>query len=86
MRREEIKATIGDIIIFTADEKNNAFGELKAETVVENEEYRMTIVLDPEYLADPETVYPIRIDPTVEITYDNNGAGAIEDVTINSLS
>ncbi len=83
---EEIKATIGDIIIFTADEKNNAFGELKAETVVENEEYRMTIVLDPEYLADPETVYPIRIDPTVEITYDNNGAGAIEDVTINSLS
>lgn len=82
---EEIKATIGDIIIFTADEKNNAFGELKAETVVENEEYRMTIVLDPEYLADPETVYPIRIDPTVEITYDKNGAGAIEDVTLNSL-
>lgn len=82
---EEIKATIGDIIIFTADEKNNAFGKLKAETVVENEEYRMTIVLDPEYLADPETVYPIRIDPTVEITYDKNGAGAIEDVTLNSL-
>lgn len=81
---EEIKATIGDIIIFTADEKNNAFGELEAETVVENEEYRMTIVLDPEYLADPDTVYPIRIDPTVEITYDNNGSGAIEDVTINS--
>ncbi len=82
---EGIKATIGDIIIFTADEKSNAFGELRAETIVENEEYRMTIVLDPEYLKDPATVYPIRIDPTVEITYDNNGSGAIEDVTINSL-
>ena len=81
----EIKATIGDIIIFTADEKNNAFGELEAETIIENWEYRMKIVLDPEYLADEKTVYPIRIDPTVEITYDNDGAGAIEDVTINSL-
>ncbi|MBO5097053.1 MAG: DNRLRE domain-containing protein [Agathobacter sp.] len=81
----EEKATIGDIIIFTADEKNNTLGELRAVEVVKNQEYRLTIVLDPEYLASPETVYPIRIDPTIEITYDNNGAGAIEDVTINSL-
>ena len=41
-------------------------------------------MVDPEFLADEKTAYPIRIDPTVEFTYENNGANAIEDVTINS--
>lgn len=82
---EEIKASIGDIIIFTADNRNNAFGDLQFETVEENGEYKFTIVLDPDYLKDEKTAYPITIDPTIEINYDNNGAGAIEDVTINSL-
>ena len=57
------KAVDGDIIIFTADERNNTFGTLRAETVVENQEYTLTIVLDPDYLSDPNTVYSIRIDP-----------------------
>lgn len=80
----EIRATVGDIIVFTADERNNTFGQLYAETIIECEEYRMTIVLDEEYLADEDTVYPIRIDPTIELTYDNYGTGGIADVTINS--
>lgn len=79
------RATIGDIIIFTADERNNAFGSLTARTITAGEEYFLTIHIDPEYLRDEATMYPIRIDPTIEITYDNDGAGAIEDVTINSL-
>lgn len=81
-----IKATLGDIIIFTADEKNNTMGTLSAQTVIEGQEYLLTIVIDPEFLASDKTVYPIRIDPTVEICYDNDGTGAIEDVTINSNS
>lgn len=81
-----VKATLGDIIIFTADEKNNTMGELNAQTIVAGQEYLLTIVVDPEFLASEETVYPIRIDPTVEICYDNNGAGAIADVTLNSNS
>lgn len=80
------KVTIGDIIIFTADERNNSFGELLFETVVENEEYSFTIVLDADYLKDEKTVYPVTIDPTLEINYDSCGAGAIEDVTINSMA
>ena len=79
----DIKATIGDIIIFTADERNNTFGDLHFETVNENEEYAFTIILDEDYLKNEKTAYPITIDPTIEINYDNNGAGAIEDVTIN---
>ncbi len=80
-----VKANIGDVIIFTADERNNAFGALSCETVEENREYRLTIHIDGEYLRDENTVYPIRIDPTIEVNYDNNGAGAIEDITLNSL-
>ena len=79
-----IKATIGDIIIFSADEKNNAMGEIHVQTIVEQQEYLLTISVDSEYLADENTAYPIRIDPSVEICYNNNGAGAISDVTINS--
>ena len=81
-----IEATIGDIIVFTADERNNTMGSMTYETVRANQEYVLTIHLDADYLADEDTVYPIRIDPTIEINYDNNGAGAIEDVTINQNS
>ncbi len=79
------EATIGDIIVFTADERNNTMGSMTYEAVRDSQEYVLTIHLDAEYLADEDTAYPIRIDPTIEINYDNNGAGAIEDVTINSL-
>lgn len=84
-RSNTVKAALGDIIIFTADEKNNSMGEMTAQTVVANQEYLLTISVDAEYLAAEETVYPIRIDPSVEICYDNDGAGAIQDVTLNSL-
>lgn len=79
----KVEATIGDIIVFTADERNNTMGSMTYETVRANQEYILTIHLDADYLADEDTVYPIRIDPTIEINYDNNGAGAIEDVTIS---
>ena len=78
-----MKATIGDILIFTADERNNALGTLTHETVRDKQAYTLTIHLDDEYLRDENTAYPIRIDPTIEIT---SAAGAIEDVTLNSLS
>ena len=79
-----IQGTIGDIIVFTADERNNTFGQLQAETVKENGIYLLTIVLEADYLADPNTKYPIRIDPTVSLTYAESGADAIEDVLLQS--
>ncbi|MCD8056545.1 MAG: hypothetical protein LUE25_07575 [Clostridiales bacterium] len=81
-----VKATIGDIIVFTADEMNNTLGSMTYETVVENQEYILTIHLDDEYLKSEDTHYPIRIDPTIEINYDSDGSGAIEDATICSLT
>lgn len=77
-----VKATLGDIIIFTADERNNAFGSMSHKVIQNNQEYQITIHLDPEYLSSPQTAYPLRIDPTIEVNYDAYGAGAIEDVTV----
>lgn len=82
----ETRAYLGDIIIFTADERNNTFGSMTAETIRANEEYKLTIHVDADYLKDERTAYPIRIDPTISVNYGASGAGAIEDVTLNSLS
>lgn len=81
---DNIKASIGDIIIFTADERNNAFGDIVPTTIIESQEYLLNIVVDADYLADPNTTYPIRIDPTIEINYDSSGSAAIEDITITT--
>ncbi len=78
----EIKGTIGDIIILTADGKNNAMGYMTHYEVVPNEQYIITVHVDDEYLSDPKTKYPIRIDPTIEISY--NTACDIDDATIYS--
>ena len=78
-----VRAQIGRIIVFTADEKNNAFGDMYAETVENNNVYRLTIHIEEEYLSSPDTAYPIRIDPSVEICYSSNGSGAIEDITVS---
>lgn len=82
----DVRASIGDIIIFTADERNNALGSLSFETIQEKQMYRFVIHVDADYLRDEKTAYPIRIDPSIEISYDKSGSGAIEDVTINSKS
>lgn len=74
------KANIGDIIIFTADERNNTLGELTYTEVKPNQIYLLTIHIDAEYLADEDTVYPIRIDPTLEVT--DSASAPIEDVTV----
>lgn len=79
----KVRAVLGDVIIFTADEKNNGMGYMTHRTVKENQEYVITIHVDEEYLRDEKTAYPIRIDPTIEINY---GSGTIQDVTINSAA
>lgn len=78
-----IKASIGDIIVFTADERNNTMGEMTYQVISDKEEYLITIHLEDAYLKDEKTAYPIRIDPTIEVDT-TSGTGAIEDITLNS--
>ena len=79
-----IQAAIGDIIVFTADERNNTMGTLQVTCLKPGQIYGLTIVLDADYLADPATVYPIRIDPTVQLVYTDENPNAIEEKTIQS--
>lgn len=74
------RATIGDIILFTADERNNTFGNLQVDEIEQAQEYLLTIELDPEWLTDEKTAYPITIDPTMTLT----STGDIEDVVVGT--
>ena len=80
----KVRAAIGDIIVFTADERNNTQGALQATTIKPGEIYELTILLDANYLSDPNTVYPIRIDPTVELVYTDENPNVIEEKTLQS--
>lgn len=61
----EAKAVIGEIVVFSADNKNNTFGEYTIKEKVKNSLYTVTINVDKEYLTSPDTTYPVTIDPTV---------------------
>ena len=76
-------AAVGDIIVFTCDDRNNTFGNISYETVTEGREYLLRISLPAEYLADPATHYPIYIDPTLTVEEYNVTVGSIEDITVN---
>ncbi|HBL83821.1 MAG: hypothetical protein A2Y17_08225 [Clostridiales bacterium GWF2_38_85] len=76
----ETVANLGQVIIFTADNSNNSFGECDLVTVKENQEYTVIIKVDPDYLTDPKTVYPLTIDPTITL----DTTTEIEDVPVYS--
>ena len=57
---------------------------MEAITIKPGQIYGLTIVLDADYLADPKTAYPIRIDPTVELVYTDNNPNTIEEKTLQS--
>lgn len=74
------KAVFGDIIITSADEKNNTLGYITTRTIEQHKIYGITIHVDENYLTSTDTVYPITIDPSIEYPY----TGIIEDITLNS--
>ncbi len=42
-------------------------------------QYRITVGADDSFLGDADTVYPVTIDPTITVSNELTGAGAIED-------
>ena len=78
--------SIGDIIVDDSktekildDEEYYHHYEIK--TIRQNEEYVITVVVDPSYLTDDETVFPVTIDPSFEITSVNSG---ILDISVDT--
>lgn len=78
------RAYLGDIFVFSANDKTNTMGSITFDTIKEYNEYIVTIHIDDDYLRTAE--YPLRIDPTVEVRYEYFGDGAIQDVTINQTA
>ena len=79
-------ARIGNIIVFSSDNRNNTFGSISFETVTEGDEYIIRISVPESYLSDPTTHYPIYIDPTITVAYNANNSSTwddIEDITVN---
>ncbi len=67
----EVQASLGEVIVFSADNKNNTCGEFEIEEKVDNSVYTVTVKVDTEYLTSPDTVYPVTIDPTVTFNTDS---------------
>ena len=73
----------GSVIAFTADDRNNIFGEMSVETVTEAEEYVLTISVPEEWLISEKTAYPVTIDPSITVNY-ASGSSAIQDEILSS--
>lgn len=67
----EVKSTLGEVIVFSADNKNNTFGKYTIKELEKNSRYKVTVSVDREYLTDPKTKYPVKIDPNLN-TIDYN--------------
>ena len=71
---------LGDVVTFDARGRFSV-GTMTAQTVTAGQIYRLTLTVDEDFLTDPNTVYPVSIDPTMTVS-DNDTAGDIEDVSI----
>lgn len=77
---KENVVNVGDLLVYDSsvkEENDTAQGDYEHQYVVEtlevNEEYKITIVIDEEFLTDSHTVYPVIIDPSFDVISSNNG-------------
>ena len=62
----DVKAMLGEVIVFSADNKHNTIGKYKVEELEKNNRYKVTMIVDRSYLTDPDTKYPVKIDPDIK--------------------
>ena len=58
-----------------------SFHQYKVETVKQDNEYLITVVVDEDYLTDSERVYPVYVDPTISVSGSGTGK-TIQDAPI----
>lgn len=72
-----VQAVIGEIVVFSADNKNNTMGKYQIIEKEKNNYYVISVTVDNEYLKSEKTKYPVTIDPSIKSNVGNNG---IEDM------
>lgn len=84
---EEVIFTLPKIVAYDSDipQRAEAFGKYRV-TANENGTLSFDIVMDNAWMADPERVYPILIDPTVVVSsaYDTSGNGGRKVTTLSN--
>ncbi|MBO5323856.1 MAG: DNRLRE domain-containing protein [Oscillospiraceae bacterium] len=79
----EEKLFLSDVLVYDA-KGEPCPGTLTVTTITMGQQYQLTVSADPDFLTDPDTVYPVTIDPSLTIS-DNQEAGAIEDASVYEL-
>lgn len=74
-----VQAVIGEIVVFSADNKNNTMGKYQIIEKEKNNCYVISVTVDNEYLTSEKTKYPVTIDPYIK---SNTGDGGIEDMQV----
>ena len=69
---ENLAATIGDIIVYDSN-SNVSFGHLSFEEINPSNEYIISVNVDSDFLRSSDTIYPVYVDPTIEIDYEHTG-------------
>lgn len=79
----DMRMDLGKVIVYDANFKISE-GSLLITTLKENQLYQLTVSVDKEFLTDPNTVYPVQIDPSITISDTTRGANAVIDSPIYS--
>ena len=72
---------LGEVVTFDARGRFSV-GTMTAQTVKPGQIYQLTLTVDEAFLTDPNTTYPVSVDPQLTISDNTHGANAIEDVSI----
>ena len=85
------EATLKDLVESVPIDKNSSeelstylkeyFHRYKVETIKQDNEYLITVVVDEDYLTDSERVYPVYVDPTISVSGSGTGK-TIQDAPI----
>ena len=79
----DMRMDLGKVIVYDANRKISE-GSLTVTTLKENQLYQVTVSVDQAFLADPNTVYPVQIDPSITVSDTTHGANAVTDCPVYS--
>lgn len=79
----EMRIDLGEVVAYDSAGHFN-LGSMTVTTVTANQQYRLTLHANADFLQDANTVYPVWIDPTLSVSDNTHGINAIQDITLYS--
>lgn len=75
MDGDDIVGQFGELLVYdSAPERHQTFDNFYTISADASGKYEITITIDEQFLGDPNTVYPVVIDPTITISTSGSGA------------